>query len=113
MYKKLTVVLLCACLLISLSGCENGKINEAKECVDIIYEKTLEIAELENKLENLTDSDNSMTLRIQIDLCEKKIDSATRAFEKIYEELSENGRKKVDEYIEEAASRELDKIWND
>lgn len=64
-------------------------------------------------MENLTDSYNSMTLRIQIDLCQKKIDSATRAFKKIYEELSENGRKKVDDYIEEAASRELEKIWND
>ena len=113
MYKKLIVAFLCACLLVIFSGCENGKINDAKGCVDIIYEKTIEKAELENELENLTDSNKSMSLRIQIDLCEKKIDSTTRAFEKTYEELSEDGRQKVDAYIEEAASRELSKIWDD
>lgn len=110
--RKALVLILCIVLIISLCGCEAGKISEAKKYIDELYDYTMKKADAEIELESCTVDHLRRVLTAQIENYEKLIEFRIDDIADIYEELSEKGRKKIDDYSDEVADRYLSSIWS-
>ena len=99
----LTVIV---CAVVGLSMRELSLIDDAKDIVDRIIEYSIEKAEAEMELE----SGRQLVSYYQkkIDNAEKILDSLYKVLDNICAELSEQGKAKVQDYINEASQNAVD-----
>ena len=116
--KRYISLCMCALLLLCLAGCESAQLQEAKECIDTIYEATSLLAEREAELARYANATTNAeraiktNLENQVFLCERLIAVNMEKLEDLYGQLSAEERQILKEYAQETLGDYLENVWN-
>ena len=98
--KKTVALVLVLVLSLTLTACEASKISKAKCIVDKIVVHTIEMIDAEIQLESATTDQKIATYQMYIETKEELIEFLWDDLEEIWVDLSANGQKEVQEYID-------------
>lgn len=110
--KNAVAILLVLIMILSLTACESSKIKEAKSIVDELVAYTVEKLDAEIQLESATIDKKTALLQEKIKLTESLIEYCTNDLEEIYADLSKEGQKEVQEYIDNAYREAVERYNN-
>ncbi len=100
MMKKMKIILamaICCCFL--MTGCGDNSVQEAKECADNVLACYDSVKYYEDMIADSTDANLIKEMKLEKGLNEALMQDYIDDFGDKYAELSESGKKEVDEYI--------------
>lgn len=110
--KKTIAILLVVIMILSLTACESSKIKEAKSIVDELVAYTVEKLDAEIELESATSDKKIALLQYEIELTESLIEYCMNDLDEIYADLSVDGQREVQEYIDNAYREAVEQYNN-